>query len=138
MPMTIYKLWSDQVGDSVASLDVQLDGNITSILLACQAGGVDVLNEGVSAEVSFLSSNTISSNDVRGSLMAIQSRLGAITTGGMNTAQNISVSTLYIPVNAGERIHLHIEDIGTLASRTAFCYLYVEDKGTGRTAGRRR
>lgn len=138
MPMTIYKLYADGAGDSVASLDIQIDGIITSMMMTTVPLGVNVLDEGVQAEVSFLSSNTFTTNDARGSLMMLNSCLGAITTGGCNTAMNCAISSLEIPVSAGERIHLHILDIGTVTDRATHCYLYVLDKGTPRTPGRRR
>lgn len=138
MGMTIYKLYSGTAGDSVASLDIQLDGEIESILMSCDASGVNLMDEGVQVEVSFLSTNTFAVNDSRGSLMIIQSRSGLLTSGALNSAINMSVSALGVPVAAGERIHLHILDIGTISGRTGMAYLYVRDKGVSRMAPRRR
>ncbi len=138
MPMTIYKLYASEAGDSVANLDVQLDGIITAILMTCEARGVDSINEGIRAEVSFLSINTFITTDTRGSLMIIQSISGLLTSGMLNTATNMNVSGLEVPVAAGERIHLHIADVGTLSARAAHAYLYITDKGIARPAARRR
>ncbi len=138
MPMTIYKLYAATAGDSVASIDIQLDGEIKSILMTGEASGVDAVNEGFTAEVSFLSSNGFTTNDTRGSLMTIQSRMGLSTNGGLQTAVNMGVSNLDVPVNAGERVHLHITDLGTITVRNVHAYLYVQDKGTQRIPSRRR
>ncbi len=132
MPMTIYKLYASSSGDSVASFDVQLDGEIKALLMSADASGADALNEGVLAELSFLSSNTFANSDVRGSLMTIQIRFGVLTSGGMNASENYHVSGLEVPVNAGERIFLHVSDQGTLTGRNVYAYLYIKDKGTSR------
>ncbi len=138
MPMTIYKLHASTAGDSVANLDIQIDGTITALYMTGSVGGADGLNDGFQAEVSFLSTNTFSTNDARGSLMTIQSKLSLLTSGQANTAVNANISTLDIPVAAGERVHLHVEDIGTPTARGVHAYLYVLDKGTPRIPGRRR
>lgn len=138
MPMTVYKLFATATGDSAASLDIQLDGEIMAIHMSCAPAGVDALNDGVEAEVSFLSSNSLSNNDTRGSLMIIQSALGMLTQGGNNSAVNANISSLEIPVSAGERIHLHILLSGGATSGSVHAYLFVRDKGVPRIPGRRR
>lgn len=139
MGMTIYKLFADALGDSVGSLDIQIDGTITSVMMTGSAAGQDVLNDGWQAEVSFLSTNTFAANDVRGSIMTVQSRFGVLSTeGGHNSAINMTSGAVKIPVSAGERVHLHLAEFGTLTARQVHCYLYVEDKGTARIPGRRR
>lgn len=138
MPMTIYKLHASTAGDSVASLDIQLDGEIESIHMAMFAADCDALNDAALAEMSFLSTNSFTSNDVRGSLMIVQSGIGFLTQGGGNMAQNANISSLQIPVAAGERIHLHISLIGGCSSAATHGYMYVRDKGTPRIPGRRR
>ncbi len=136
--MTIYKLHTTSSGDSVASLDIQLDGIIQAIHMTMRLTGVNGLNEGQEAEISFLSTSTFGVNDVRGSLMIIQSQTGFLTSGMANVATNSQVSSLEIPVNAGERIHMHTNDVGAPGGRSVHGYLYVADKGILRQAGRRR
>jgi hypothetical protein len=138
MAMTIYKLYANASGDSVASLDVQLDGEIMALHMSAQAIGVNAADEGVTAELSFLSTNTFNANDVRGSLMIVSVVSGMLTSGMGKMADNSQISSLEIPLNAGERIHLHVLDIGTLTGRSCQAYLYVRDKGVSRTPGRRR
>lgn len=138
MPMTIYKLYSAAFGDSTASLDIQLDGVIQSIHMTGRANGIDALNDGFEAEVSFLSTNSFTSNDTRGSLMIIQSCLGMLTDGGGNLSVNAQISTLMVPVAAGERVHLHAAAIGGSTGGAVHAFLFVEDKGIQRISGRRR
>lgn len=138
MGMTIYKLYSSAAGNSVASLDIQLDGIITAIFMTGRVTGVDATDEGFEAEVSFLSTSTLTSNDARGSLMIIQSMLSLVTSGGMNSGINAGLASLEVPVAAGERIHLHISDSGSVTGRTVHAFLYVQDKGIPRVSARRR
>lgn len=138
MPMTIYKLYGTAATDDCASLDIQIDGIITAIHMTALAMGVNAADEGLYAECSFLSTNTFSANDARGSLMIIEVVSGMLTSGMGMMAANASIASLEIPVAAGERIHMHISDIGTLSSRNAHAFLYVLDKGTPRIPGRRR
>lgn len=138
MPMTIYKLYASSGGDSVASLDIQMDGTITAIHMSIKVIGIDALDDGGDAELSFLSTNSFGSNDVRGSLMTIQCKVGLLTQGGGPASANAQVSSLEIPVAAGERIHMHIAFTGGPVSAPTHGYLYVADKGIARLPGRRR
>lgn len=138
MPMTIYKLYGFADGDSIASLDIQMDGDITAVHMSTSPVGFDALDDAVSAECSFLSSNSFGNSDTRGSIMIIQSRLGMLTQGGCNSAVNAQISSMEVPVAAGERIHLHIALGGGTVSAGTHAYLYVRDKGTPRIPGRRR
>lgn len=138
MPMTIYKLFASAAGASAASLDIQMDGEIKAMHMSIQPNTMDALDDGAESEVSFLSTASWSSNDTRGSLMIVQSKLGMLTTGGGNVAINASLSSLSIPVAAGERVHLHVAVAGGTVSCPSHAYLYVEDKGLPRVPGRRR
>lgn len=138
MPMTIYKLYGAAAGDSIASLDIQLDGEIQAIHMTMSVNGADALNDGAESELSFLSSNTFANSDARGSLMIVQSAMGFLTQGGGNVAVNAQISSLQIPVSAGERVHLHINLAGGASSAPTQAYMFVSDKGTPRIPGRRR
>ncbi len=123
--MSIYKLYGAGTGgteNSIANLDVQFDGTIVAFHVTAM-GDLDADAENFNIEVSFLSTNTISSNDARGSIVV----LNAQTSNTVNTvSQQSSVSGVSIPVIAGERIHLHIS--ATAGVTTAVhCYLYVTD-----------
>lgn len=125
--MTIYALYdtSTASADSVAQLDIQFDGHITAwhAALECQAVA-DA--EGAAYEVSFLSSNTLTSNDSRGSILIVRYLAELTTSGATTTTMNDGLSGLYIPVTAGERIWVHAEITGTLTSEFN-AHLYVED-----------
>lgn len=138
--MSVYKLAATGTGgtqNAAAQLDIQFDGLITGmhgmILATLVAGGDQAI-----AEASFLSVNTIGSNDTRGSLLAIGTRLVVLdATGNTQNAENTSIGGLAIVVNAGERIWLHIAATASRASQVEF-YFYVEDGQVTPTAARRR
>lgn len=138
MAMTVYKLYAGAVGDSAASLDIQLDGEIEAIMMGVEASGVQAADEGVAAEVSFMSTSSFTVNDTRGSLMMLQYRVGLLTSGMAPAGSHMAVGNLEIPVGQGERIHLHVTDFGTVTARRAWAYIYVRDRGIARTPTRRR
>lgn len=135
--MSIYKLFGAGTGgaeESLANLDVQFDGEIVAMSGTIYAD-LDAADEIVIAEVSFLSSNTWATNDARGSLFMMVNNL-AIVTSGSSPGTNHSVSGLFVPITAGERIHLHISATAGVISQTNV-YVYVRD-GTPTELRRRR
>ena len=125
--MSVYKLYSAGSGgtqDNLASIDIQFDGVITAIV-GTAYGDFDAADENLRVEVSFLSTNTVISNDSRGSLFTMQSALGIVTSGSHPGMQN-SVSGINVDVTAGERVHLHIVSTSGVVSQ-ATVYLYVTD-----------
>jgi len=133
--MATYKLGvlqSVAVGDGVAALDIQFDGRITAIDWSMDAD-IDAADETTNAEVSFLSVNTIGSNDARGSISACKAAISLITSESGLTSVNKTISGLSIPVAAGERIFLHTT--GSIVGIEV--YLYVEDDSDTRLRRRR-
>jgi len=127
--MSVYKLRIPGTGgteDSLASLDVQFDGEIVAIAGTMDAD-LDADAESCACEVSFLSSNSIATNDARGSLFMMRIRLSETTAASGNvSAVSHSVSNLAIPVSAGERIHGHMLSTAAVVC-TAHVYIYVND-----------
>jgi len=126
----IYKLFGNVlagvVTDSMASADIQNTGHITALAFNVDADGMDALNDHAKLEVSFMSTNTFTTNDVRGSVAMHGVTLQFLTTGGGIGSNSLSISGLSIPVEAGERIHLHSSaSAGVTAGGT--CYLYIDD-----------
>jgi len=137
--MSIYKLHGDSTGgteNALASLDIQFTGEITAILMAAQVV-LDADSESWRGEVSFLSTNTIDSNDARGSLAMVTAGQVELTTSGVFLGQaNLSISGLNIPVTAGERVFCHsVASAGVTADFDI--YLYVDDRADSRLRRRR-
>lgn len=137
--MSVYKLAATGAGgtqNGIAQLDVQFDGIITAI-----AGTLDFDAAGnghtAAYEVSFLSVNTIGTNDTRGSLYSLRSKMVNTAAGQMQTAVNGAVGGLAINLNAGERLWLHAVVTAAIVSVAEF-YIYVEDGQGVSTAQRRR
>lgn len=137
--MSIYKLSGTGTGgteDALAQLDVQFDGIITAI-----AGHIRSTMTGAgqfaTAEASFLSTNTVGTNDTRGSIFSVSTSLTGNTSGFTQGTENNNVGGLNIRVNAGERLWLHFSASASLASDGQI-YLYVEDGQDVPTATRRR
>lgn len=141
--MSVYKIYGSAPGgansNSVANIDIQLDGVIEAIAMDIAGIGMDALNDICSAEVSFLSLATFQANDSRGSLLLHSLVQNFLTSGGGVGSSSLSVSGISEPVNAGERIHLHTRtSTGVTADVTA--YLFVRDGvgEKGRPSRRRR
>jgi len=123
--LSVYKLFGSGTGgaeNSIASLDIQFDGLIRAIHGALIAD-LDADGEYCWSEASFLSSNTVSVNDSRGSLII----LGVQTSNTVNViSANSGIGGLAIAVSSGERVHLHANATAGVTS-TAQIYIYVED-----------
>lgn len=124
--------------DSIASIDIPEDGK----LVAIQAMISDVTitaAEVCLVEISFLSTNQISSNDARGSIFQFSLGHGVdVTSGGHNGYMNTYAAFPDgIPINAGERIHMHCVIVGSLDAAIA-CMLYLDTRGTGVRRARKR
>ncbi len=129
--MSIYKLFGGGTGgteNSVANLDVQFEGSIVAIFGSMHAD-LDADAETCAAEVSFLSSNTVTTNDSRGSLFQMQVRTNETGTGKGDGSANAGISGLNIAVAAGERIHLHLVSTSGVVSVNHF-YIYVDDQAS--------
>ncbi len=130
---------TSEPGNDIASVDIQDDGFIEAAYLDVSVAGADALTDEAIIEVSFASTNTFSVNDVRSSILMARIVQNFLTSGGGVQGKSVSIALgKGIPVNAGERIHMH----GTVSSGgtvRGICYLYVvTSRGVTRRATRRR
>ncbi len=128
--------------NDIASIDIPEDGfivNIGGTLIAIDASVAAGTNYVIS-ELSFNSTNQISANDGRGTLagMTVANTFFG-TSGGAKSSEIANLPMPEgIPVNSGERIHLHgISSIADLTGSAVFL-LYLLSKGGGRRNIRRR
>jgi len=137
--VSVYKLAGAATGgteDGLAQLDVQFDGVITAISGAMRWTATTNADY-AQAEVSFISTNTVGSNDTRGSLFQMKDQIRIGAEGTSKTSVNYSVGGLAIAVNAGERLWLHtVTSTGEPA--TVDVYIYVEDGQGVQVPNRRR
>lgn len=127
--MSVYKLRGAGTGgtqDGIASLDVQFDGLITGIA-GSLAAELNAASEICQAEASFLSQNTITINDARGSLFLLAQQLVLFTAASAApVGVHNAVGGIKVPVSAGERIFMHMVATAGVVS-IAQIYLFVED-----------
>lgn len=132
----MYGTGSGGVENAVASIDVPEDGR----LVGCQwamYGDLDADQEFLEAELSFMATNQLSTNDARGAISSVKCRANLTTSGaavnGVNTHHPMN-----LPVAAGERLYLHISATAGVNS-VAHAMLHFEFPGTpGRRSQRRR
>ena len=124
--------------NSVAAIDIPEDGEIVAIVGTVQGMGMGA-DDTATAELSFLSTNQIDTNDARGSILEVSTRTGAVSTNGQaKSSDNIALSIPDgLPVNAGERVHLHTRGSAAVTPEGVFT-LYLRTTGGGRRVGRRR
>ena len=129
--MSVIKLYVASSGTSLtsASIDIPADGVITALTVGMQIEDASpVITEGATAELSFLSSQTFATNDARGSLCQV-ARATAFADAARLVIEGSGfcvLTPIRVPVNAGERIYLHVQADGSVVA-TAVAYLFVED-----------
>jgi len=137
--VSVYKLAGTATGgteNALAQLDIQFDGLITAIHGAMRAT-IAANTEFAQTEISFISTNTVGSNDTRGSLFMMKAQIALLTSGVANTGVNVSIGGLAVVVTAGERLWMHTVNTASKASVNDV-YVYVEDGQGVPTAQRRR
>ena len=138
----IYKLFgavpNNATTDSIASLDIQEDGFITAVAMYIDPSTLDAVDDEVRCEVSFMSSNTFTVNDTRGSIFQHGVSQQFLTSGGGMGSLNASISGLLVPVEGGERVHLHSLSVLGGSGSSVTVYLYVEDSQDTKQRPKRR
>lgn len=122
--------------DAIASIDIPQDGAVTGIDWAMNCD-LDADGEEVQAEVSFIATNQISANDVRGRISSIATRAAFVTSGFAIGSVNKFVGPMDLPVAGGERLHLHaVSTAGVTGTLHCNIHLDVSRSGTRRSARR--
>ena len=109
MPTEVIGMWMSITGgteNAGAAIDIPKDGVITGIDVDVHAN-MDADSEYVSGELSFIATNQLNSNDVRGRLTSWGSEMSLTTSGIATTTVSKFLGFLDIPVSGGERLYLH-------------------------------
>lgn len=125
------------VENAVAQVDIPQDG----FILGADWDGYALLDasvELVSAEISFIATNQLTTNDVRGRITSISAAMHLLTSGvGIITLQKY-VDLKEIPVSGGERLYMHFSTTAGVVTSLR-CNLHFEmTGGTTRRSARRR
>lgn len=122
--------------DSLAMIDIPQDGFIVGV--DWDANCVLDAEENYAAELSFIASNQLTTNDVRGRISSISAQAAEITAVGHNFASiQKHLGSFDIAVSGGERIFIHVVATAGVTSVTR-CGLIVDLGTTTRRSARRR
>lgn len=138
MPIQVLQLFANTGGDDQAALDIPTDGDIVGIKWA-GASNLDTDDDSMLAEVSFLSTNTLATNDARGMIDSIRQQGVIVTTGAFDGGINFFTPMPDgLPTVAGERVHLHISlTAGAAVSLTCQIHLRTRTSPVRRSQRRR-
>lgn len=117
------------VGDSTVAVDVPNDGFIESMFVNMRGNGMDALGDSYGVELSFASSNTFNSNDSRITMIQVGEEFNVLTSGASASGIVASLIGIDIPVNAGERLHVHTAVAGGTTNINGVIFLYYSTRG---------
>lgn len=123
--------------NAMAQVDIPMDGFLVSVDWDVHAD-LDADGETVEVELSFIATNQITTNDVRGRIASVSARAAVLTAVGVSLVSiQKQVIGLEIPVSGGERIYLHaLSAAGVLGN--VRCNVLVDLGTTTRRSARRR
>jgi len=123
--------------NALASIDIPQDGFIIGIDWDLSVN-LDADNENSTAELSFIATNQLSTNDVRGRLSSVSTRIyvGDATGPAISTVQKW-LGSFDLAVSGGERLYLHVNSTAGVNGDVR-CNLFVDLGTTVRRSARRR
>ncbi len=137
MSTEVIGMFADVTGgtqDAAATVDVPFDGLITGVDWDVEAD-MDADTERIACELSFIATQQIGTNDVRGRISSISGRMSLTTSGVAVTSLQKFVGPMSIIVAGGERVHLHVISSASLVG-VMRCNLHLDT--TTATQSRRR
>jgi len=123
--------------NAIAMIDIPSDGFLIGVDwdLTCD---LDADAEICEAELSFIATTQISTNDVRGRISSISANAGVLSAVGVSaTSIQKWLSNFDLSVAGGERLFLHINATAGVTSRLR-CNLFLDQPGSTRRSARRR
>lgn len=132
----VYKMLFNAAADGSVAIDVRNDGVIDAVML-----DVDIIDgggagDGVCAQLSFKAAADFTTSD--STAIIAETQISTNNATSAPSSKNVSLPNVQIPVNAGERLYLHADVLGTCTPRVV-ALLYVDERGSSsRPAVRRR
>jgi len=125
------------VQDALAAIDIPQDGVLIGIDWDL-AANFDADSEDVAAELSFIATNQLQTNDVRGRISSISAEAVVLTAVGINSVSIQKwLGSFDLPLSGGERLYVHlVSDSGVTGN--VRCNLFYDQSGTMRRSARRR
>jgi len=140
MPTEIIGMYGGVTGgteDALASIDIPQGGVITGVDWDAHAN-LDADSEQFRIELSFIATNQITSNDVRGRISSIGSEVAVLTSGIPVASMQKFVGPMDLPVSGGERLYLHsMATAGVTGNVRCNIHLDVSGRGIARRSARR-
>jgi len=133
----MYGTISGGTENALASIDIPQDGFIIGIDWDLSVN-MDADNENAAAELSFIATNQLSTNDVRGRLSSVSTRLAVLdATGPQAVTVQKWLGSFDLAVSGGERLYLHANSTSGVNGDVR-CNLFVDLGSTVRRSARRR
>ncbi len=122
--------------DSIAMIDIPQDGFLIGIDWDLN---VDLdAAEVCACELSFIATNQLTTNDVRGRISSVSSRAVVLTAVGVNSVGIQKwIGSFDLSVSGGERLFLHTAATAGVVGEVR-CNLYLDQPGSTRRSARRR
>lgn len=135
--ISLYGAITGGTQDGLANIDIPADGFILGVDWDINLN-MDTDAETASVELSFIATNQLATNDIRGRISSISSRLAVLssTSGHVGSLQKW-VGPFDISVSGGERIYLHCVSTAGITGE-ARCSLMVDLGTQVRRRARRR
>ena len=133
MVIGLYGAITGDTQNAVASIDIPSDGFITGIDWDGNVN-LDADGETMNAELSFIATNQVAVNDVRGRISSVSAQVAVLTAVG-EVAFNLQkwIGPMDLSVAGGERIHMHFQS-STGVTGAVRCNIHLDS----RTAAARR
>lgn len=135
---TAYQLYATGTATTAAAAmwDARNDGTIRGIHLNVVATGANAGGGGI--ELSFGSTANHTTNDTMGVIASLYVH-GESNATPVSAVESVFLDNLDIPLQAGERLYVHLYEEGTTTAVRVRATLYVEEKGgLNRPSTRRR
>ncbi len=137
------KMFANATGDNAASIDIPQDGGIVGFSSSFTAADLDAAGDVARWELSFHTTNQLGNNDARGTIgqgEMLANIEGTPASAVAQTMENyINLQPDGIPVNVGERLHIHmVLSSGVSANLAIVVFLKIGRGRAPRRSARRR
>ncbi len=140
MPTEVIGLYGATTGgieDALAQIDIPQDGVITGVDWDMHAD-LDADSEAIQIELSFIATNLLDKNDVRGRISSISAEISITTSGAPVVGIAKFVGPMDLAVSGGERLYLHsVSAAGVIGTVRCNIHLDVSGRGIARRSARR-
>jgi len=139
MSLTILQMFGGGTGgtqDAVANIDIPEDGNLVGVQWSIDMD-FDAESESLRAELSFIATGQLTTNDARGVISAVRGQLSFTTSGAMLAAINQAHALPNLQVSGGERLFINLVSASGVTSNIN-CLIYHETRRQVTRRSRRR